>query len=115
MTVAALDSYLIGGHHAYYEVGWTDLGDPRINKVLHFISGTFLKVSPGFMLFSVYVDESATATETFLLTCRDERQFKIDIMARGRQFKIRIDLACEGVGFAIRDMMLHAQPVGDAD
>lgn len=112
VTVAAGDSYFIGGWHAVNETGWMDLGDAESQKGLHSIEGTFIKGSSGFLFISWYLNESTVATGTVRINVANERSFRRGISGRGRQIKFKFEGVCESVGFGLRNLKLKVHEQG---
>lgn len=113
VTVAAGDSYLIGGWHGKYETGWIDLGEPDMFKVLHFIDGTFIQGSAGYLYITIYLDQSSTAHGTIRIDAALEPHFKRTFQARGRQIKMVLEFVTELVGCGLREINLNYKMVSD--
>lgn len=112
VTVEAGDNYIIGGWHGVYETGWIDMNEPDLFKSLHYIDGTFVKGSSGYLYISWYVDEDQDSPVGVVrVDAATERKFTRYIPARGQSFKLKIESVSELVGFAIREfnLSIHVQ------
>lgn len=112
-TVNAGDFYFVGGWHGAYETGWMDFGEPDLFKSLHYIEGTLIAGSRGFLFLTWFVDEGTTVgNNTFRVNMSTERYFKRPAPCRGRQIKFRLETASELVGLALRSLTLHVHTQG---
>jgi hypothetical protein len=113
VVVAAGDKYFVGAWRGKYDTGLIDLGEPDLFKRLHFVEGTFVAGSQGYLWVHVYVDEESTPSWTIRVSAATDRQFKESIPVRGTQFRLVLETASELVGLALRELSMAYQICGD--
>lgn len=112
VTVAAGDKYLVGAWHARYDTGQVFLRNPDLFKRLYYIEGTWVAGSQGFLWVSVYVNERTTPSAIVKVTAGQGPYFKRMLPARGRSFRLVLDVASELSGLALREISLGYQLCG---